>query len=197
MRKCPLCAEVIQDQAIRCKHCGGDLAAYSAAQASAQAKAAARGVGTATTAVLGAIGGYMVASSTSASGFKTFEGVVVGAVLFPICWVIGRTFGKICQPNVVFGRDAVQLGVRKVGYSVMPLGFAIAGGLASLYGVAQIIHDDPNPAASTAASSAAPNQPAVSKHSTKHHKRAGTAPSADAADPAAAQADPAPASASP
>src|ERR1700733_126660 len=132
MRKCPLCAEDIQDQAVRCKHCGGDLAAHTATQASTKAKTAARGLGTATTIVLGAIAGYMVASSTGASGFKTFEGIVVGAVLFPIGWVIGRTFGKLCQPSVIFGRDAVQVGVRKVGYSVMPLGFAIAGGVASL-----------------------------------------------------------------
>jgi hypothetical protein len=142
--------------------------------------------------VLGAIAGYMVASSTGASGFKTFEGIVVGAVLFPIGWVIGRTFGRICQPSVVFGREAVQLGVKKVGYSVMPLGFAIVGGLASLYEVAKIIHDDPSP---TVASSAAPSQPAAAKHP-KHHKKAGTAPGVDAADPATAQSDPAAASAS-
>lgn len=107
----------------------------------------------------------------------------MGAVLFPIGWAIERAFGKICQPNVVLGRDAVQLGVRRVGYSLMPLGFAIAGGLASLYRVAQIIHEEPRTTMPVVASSMAPSSPAAAKHS-KHRKKASTVPGTDAADTA-------------
>jgi hypothetical protein len=93
--------------------------------------------------VLGGVAGYMVANGTNPASPKIFEGVLVGAVVFPIGWILGKAFGRICQPSVAFGRDAVQMGVRHVGYSMMPLGFAIAGALASLYVVAQVLHDEP------------------------------------------------------
>jgi hypothetical protein len=108
---------------------------------------------------------FAISRIGNASSFKTFEGVVVGAVPLPVGWVIGRPFGKIRQPNVVFGPDAVQLGMKRVGHSVMPLGLGVAGGLASLYGVARILHDEPSKTAPTVVSSTAPNRPAAAKQS--------------------------------
>jgi hypothetical protein len=139
MKKCPLCAELVQDEAIRCKHCGGDIAAKS----SNKSRGGVKGAGVMLCAIFGGFAGYFVTSGATISGFRTFGGVIVGAILFPIGWQLGWAFGKLCQPNAVFDTDVVRLGARKLGYSFMPPIFAVIGGLVSLYGVVKVVGDAP------------------------------------------------------
>jgi hypothetical protein len=143
VKKCPLCAELVQDEAVRCKHCGGNIGAINAASAATKSKAAVKNAVLTVAALFGGFAGYVVAAGATNSGLKTFGGAIVGAILFPIGWQIGGAFGKMCQPTAVFDTDVVRMGARKLGYAFLPLLFSAIGGLVSLYGVVKVVGDEP------------------------------------------------------
>ena len=148
MKICPLCAEEIQDKAIRCKHCGGDIPAHAAAEqyqnAERNAKAATglwNRIAIVSLIVIGSICGYLVASSVSTSMLKIAEGTGISALLFPIAWTIGKSFGKIAQPDIILSTGVIDLAFKRIGYFFLPLTFAIVGSAISLYVVANVVRD--------------------------------------------------------
>lgn len=144
MKKCPFCAEEIQDAAIRCRHCKADLVEHASAQPQPpnQEKTAAvsgKSLMTLPLVILGGYVGYKCASSVDATAFKYLVAMGLGTIGMPIAWAVGWEVGKVCQPNFVTASDAVQLGVKRIGYFLMPMGFAVTACIATIYGIATYV----------------------------------------------------------
>ncbi|TDF66053.1 lysozyme inhibitor LprI family protein [Cupriavidus sp. L7L] len=129
MKKCPFCSEDIQDAAIRCKHCGADIAAAEAAAAEADfEKAFGWGLGVFFGIVGAAIFGFLAYQAFLAGDKGT--AIVIGgfAVAFmvagPLASRIGDAFRQFAMPDYVFARGAADLAAQKAFWQFGPQAIA-------------------------------------------------------------------------
>lgn len=125
MKKCPYCSEDIQDTAIRCKHCGADIAAAEAAQAEAEVSGAmGRGIGI----LLGIIGsgifgflGYQAVLGGEMNAAMVAGGFAAAfLVLAPLASRIGDAFRQYAMPDVVFAHGAADLAKQRLFWEFGP-----------------------------------------------------------------------------
>jgi len=68
------------------------------------------------------------------TGFDKFNGwqqtavIILSILFFPIGWFVGYKFGKLGQPNVVFGQAGADLAGKRLGIAVIPFFFGLIGG---------------------------------------------------------------------
>lgn len=129
MKKCPFCSEDIQDAAIRCKHCGADIAAAEAAAAEADFEKA-FGWG------LGVFFGIVGALIFGFFGYQAFlagdrgTAIVIGGfaaaflVVGPLASRIGDAFRQFAMPDYVFARGAAELAAQKAFWQFGPQAIA-------------------------------------------------------------------------
>lgn len=129
MKKCPFCSEDIQDAAIRCKHCGADIAAAEATAAEAEAE---QGLNWA----LGIFFGIVGAAIFGFFAYRAFVGgeqkiaMVIGGfaaaflVVGPVASRLGDAFRQAVMPDVVFARSASELAGQQLFWSFGPQAIA-------------------------------------------------------------------------
>lgn len=125
MKKCPFCSEDIQDAAIRCKHCGADIAAAEAAAVEAQfSDGLGWGIGVFFGIVGAAILGY-VAYRVFGSG-QARAAVFIGGsavaylIIAPLASRLGDLFRQHAKPDVIIARNASDLASEKLFWELGP-----------------------------------------------------------------------------
>ncbi|WP_316153085.1 lysozyme inhibitor LprI family protein [Cupriavidus sp. BIC8F] len=141
MKKCVFCSEDIQDAAIRCKHCGGDIAAAEAAAAEVEAE---KGLNWA----LGIFFGIVGAAIFGFFAYRAFVGseqkvaMVIGGfaaaflVVGPVASRLGDAFRQAVMPDVVFARSASELAGQQLFWSFGP---QTIGAVAAFIGMAVLL----------------------------------------------------------
>ncbi|RZF31199.1 DUF1311 domain-containing protein [Paraburkholderia sp. UYCP14C] len=121
MKKCLFCAEEIQDSAIRCKHCGGDIAAAEAAAKEAKFEQSySSGFGKFWAVVGAAIFGLLAFGAYTERLYMDIAICVAFGLVFlflaPKAWQVGFLARNAGQPDIIIASSAGELAKQRFFY---------------------------------------------------------------------------------
>lgn len=129
MKPCPLCAEEIHADAIRCKHCKGDINSFikeEIAEKSRSIKLQSEARSKNLIFAAYSISGILVGATFSLSAFELLSLpilILCGAlsvILFPLGVKTGWSIGQAVKPDLVLATTQIDLFWKKVQYAIVP-----------------------------------------------------------------------------